>query len=152
VSATDRGMALPLAMLALVVIAALVSAGFTGALLEYRIGRNALYAVQAAAAAETGAALVLAEWEAHGLQLLAPGESAVPPAASLPGRAGYAPTVVRLNGELFEIRVDGTRTDAAGGLLARREASLIVRRADSAVAGAPPVRPLRNRAWSRGSP
>jgi hypothetical protein len=140
-------MALPLALLALVVIAAIVAGGFSAALLEQRIGRNMLYTVQAAGAAEAGVAAVVGGWEGYGLGLLAPGESAVLPAASLPGRTAYSPTVVRLNGELFLVRVAGIRSDADGGALARREAGLLVRVADSAISGAPPVWPLRNRPW-----
>ena len=140
-------MALPLALLALVVIAALVAGGFAAAHLEQRIGRNALYAVQAAGAAEAGAAAVMGGWDGHGLGLLAPGDSAVLATVPLPGRTAYAPTVSRLNGELFLVRVAGTRSDAGGGMLARREVGLLVRVADSAIPGAPPVRPLTNRAW-----
>jgi hypothetical protein len=146
-TAAQRGMALPLALLALVVIAALVAGGFAAALLEQRIGRNLLYAVQAAGAAEAGAAAVVSEWEAHGLGLLAPGDSAALPVASLPARAAYSPTVVRLNGDLFLVRVAGVRSDADGAALALREVGLLVRVADSALPGEPPVRPLRNRPW-----
>jgi hypothetical protein len=139
-------MALPLALLALVVIAALVAGGFTAAHLEQRIGRNTLYAVQAAGAAEAGAAAVVAGWEGLGLGLLAPGDSAVLPAAALPGLTAYSPTVVRLNGQLFLVRVAGIRRDADGGALARRQVGLLVRVADSAVPGAQPVWPHRYRA------
>jgi hypothetical protein len=141
-------MALPLALLGLVVIAALVAAGFASAHLEQRVGRNTLYAVQAAGAAEAGAVAVVGEWEGHGLELLAPGDSAVLPTVQLPGRTVYSPTVTRLNGELFLVQVEGTRSDAGGGMLARRKVGLLVRVADSAIPGAPPVWPLRNRAWS----
>jgi hypothetical protein len=141
-------MALPLALLALVVIAALVAGGFTAAHLEQRIGRNALYAVQAAGAAEAGAAAVVGGWEGLGLGFLAPGASAVLPAAALPGPTAYSPTVTRLNGELFLVQVEGTRSDAGGGMLARRDVGLLVRVADSTIPGAPPVWPLRNRSWS----
>jgi hypothetical protein len=140
-------MALPLALMALVVIAALVAGGFAGAVLEQRIGRNALYAVQAAAAADAGAAMVVGGWNAHGLNLLATGDSAVLPRVTLPGRSAYAARVLRLNGELFLVRAEGVRGDAAGGILARREVGLLVRPADSAEAGS--VRPLANRAWTR---
>jgi hypothetical protein len=139
-------MALPLALLALVVIAALVAGGFTAAHLEQRIGRNALYVVQAAGAAEAGAAAVVGGWEGLGLGFLAPGDSAVLPAAALPGPTAYSPTVVRLNGQLFLVRVAGIRSDADGGPLAWRQVGLLVRVADSALPGAPPVWPHRYRA------
>jgi hypothetical protein len=140
-------MALHLALLALVVIAALVAGGFAAAHLEQRIGRNSLYAVQAAAAAEAGAGAVVGGWDGYDLGLLAPGGSTALPAAPLTGHIAYSPTVTRLNGELFLVRVAGVRTDAGGGVLARREVGLLVRMADSAAPGAPPVRPLRDRAW-----
>jgi hypothetical protein len=140
-------MALPLALLALVVIAALLAGGFAAALLEQRMGRNLLYAVQAGGAAQAGALAVVSEWDDHGLSLLAPGDSAVLARAQLPGRAAYAPTVNRLNGELFLVRVEGTRSDADGRALARREVGLLLRTADSAGTGSLPVRPLGNRAW-----
>jgi hypothetical protein len=144
-------MALPLAILALVVIAGLVTGAFASALLEQRVGRNTLYAVQAAGAAEAGAAAVVGAWDAHGLTLLGPGQSLVLPGERLPGPSAYTPTVSRLNGELFLVRVEGVRTDAHGTPLARREIGLLLRVADSAAAGLPPVRPLANRAWIPGS-
>ena len=140
-------MALPLALLALVVIAALVAGGFAAALLEQRIGRNLLYAVQAEGAARAGAAAVVGEWDKHGLGLLAAGDSAELAAVPLPGRTVYTPTVGRLNAELFLVRVEGVRGDAGGEALARREVGLLVRKADSAAVGAPPVLPLANRSW-----
>jgi hypothetical protein len=141
-------MALPLTLLALTVVAALVAVGFGAALLEQRIGRNTLYAAQAAGAAEAGAAAaVVGEWDAHGLGLLAPGGTAVLPAVVLSGGTAYTPTVIRVNGHLFLVRVTALRRDGGGGVLARREVRLLLRAADSAVPGSPPVRPLLNRAW-----
>lgn len=140
-------MALPLALLALVVIAGLVAAAFASAFLEQRTGRNALYAVQAAGAAEAGAAEVVGGWETHNLSALAPGQSAVLPTVRLPGASAYTPTVSRLDGALFLVRVEGVRTDAAGTPLARRELVVVLRPADSVVAGYPPVGPLPHRAW-----
>jgi hypothetical protein len=138
-------MALPLAVMALVVLAALVACGFAGAVLEQRIGRNTLYAVQAAGAADAGAVMVVGGWSTHGLDLLATGDSAVLPRVPLSGRASYGATVSRLNGELFLVRSEGVRSDAAGGILARRNIGVVVRLPDSTAAG--PVRPLANRAW-----
>jgi hypothetical protein len=145
-------MALPLALFALVVIAALVGGAFAAAYLEQRAGRNALYAVQAAAAAEAGAAAVIGGWDGLGLGALAPGDSAVLGSVGLPGSGTYAPVVGRLNGELFLVRVEGTRTDAAGGVLARREVGVVVRVADSGGPGLPTVWPLPGRGWIPLSP
>jgi hypothetical protein len=137
-----------LALLTLIVIGAVVGGGFVLGLLEQRTGRNALYLVQAAGAAEAGAAAVVAEWQAHGLGALLPGDSASLAVVRLEGGAEYQATVHRLNAELFELRVAGTRTDADGGTLARRELGLVLRAADSAAAGESSVTPLANRAWT----
>lgn len=143
-----RGVVLPLALFAMVVIGALVAAGLALALLEQRAGRNTLYAVQAAGAAEAGAVAVVGGWAGHGLDGLLPGQSATLPAAALPGGTRYQASVHRLNARLFELRVTGTRTDADGGLLARRELGLVLRRGDSGAS----VAPLTDRAWSWTSP
>lgn len=141
-------MALPLAVFALVAMTALVAAEFAAAFLEQRLGRNTLHAVQALGAAEAGSASVVAGWEDHGLERLMPGDTAVLPTVRLAGGTAYSPKVSRLTGELFLVRVEGARLDASGGALARRELGLLVRRADSAAPGSPPVRPLANRSWT----
>ena len=143
----NRGMVLPLALLALVVIAALVAGVFASAYVEQRIGRNTLYAVQAAGAAEAGAAAVIGAWEAHGLSLLAPGESAVLPTEALPGSSAYTPSVRRLNDHLFLLEVEGIRADADARPLARRRLGAVLRSADSVAPGLPVVRPMAQRAW-----
>ena len=145
--AANRGLVLPLAILALVVIAALVACAFASAFLEQRIGRNTLYAVQAAGAAEAGAATVIGAWEAHGLGLLGPGESAVLPTEVLPGSSAYTPSVSRLNDRLFLLEVEGIRTDADARPLARRRLGVVLRSLDSAAGGPDGVRPLAQRAW-----
>jgi hypothetical protein len=142
----ERGMALPLSMFVLVVMSTAVGAAFVVALLEQRLGRNMLYAVQAAAAADAGVAAALAGWDATGAIALAPGATAALPGGTLPGPAAYALAFTRLNAELFLIRSEGTRLDAAGGVLARREVRAILKLADSAGA-LTPVRLLDGRAW-----
>jgi hypothetical protein len=142
----ERGMALPLAMFALVVMSTAIGAAFVVALLEQRLGRNVLYTVQAASAAEAGVAAVLGSWDDTGVIALAPGATTALPVGSLPGPAAYSPAVTRLNGELFLVRSEGTRLDANGGVLARREVAVVVRLADSA-ATPPGVRLLSDRPW-----
>ena len=145
--AANRGMVLPLALLALVVIAALVACAFATAYVEQRIGRNTLYAVQAAGAAEAGAAAVVGTWETLGLSLLGPGESTVLATEILPGSSAYTPSVRRLNDQLFLLEVEGIRVDADARSLARRRLGLVLRSADSAARGVPVVKPLAQRAW-----
>ena len=151
-TAERRGMVLPLALFALVVIGALVAGGLAFALLEQRTGQNTLYAVQAAGAAEVGAVAVVGQWDGLGLDALPPGGQAALPPAALAGGTSYHVTVHRLNPELFELRVAGTRSDAGGRLLARRELGLMLRRADSVAPGGPTVVPLADRAWGWMSP
>jgi hypothetical protein len=138
---------LPMALLALVVIAALVAGAFVSAYIEQRVGRNTLYAVQAAGAAEAGAAAVVGTWETQGLSLLGPGETRVLPTQALPGSSAYTPSVRRLNGQLFLLEVEGLRVDADGSPLARRRLGVLLRGADSIAPGIPGVKPLAQRAW-----
>jgi hypothetical protein len=147
-TARHRGLALPLALLSLVVIAGVVAGGFAIALLEQRAAGNTLYLVQAAAAADAGAAAAVGEWSNYGLEGLLPGDSAALPQVRLPGGSAYQATVQRLNAQLFEVRSIGRRSDASGATLAQREVGLFLRLADSATPGAPTVLPLTNRAWS----
>ncbi len=137
-------MALPLAMLALVVVAALIVAVFASARLELRMGRNAMYAAQAAGAADVGIGSVVSGWSGLGLEALAPGVALTLPGASLPDRTEYEAVVLRLNERLYRIGVTGFRRDADGLALATRQVELVVRLADSADSGA--VVPLM-RGW-----
>src|SRR5882724_10031595 len=63
----ERGMALAVAIFALVVIGALVAGAFYASTLEQRTGRNSMFAAEAAQAAETGPMAVLANWDAYAL-------------------------------------------------------------------------------------
>ena len=123
----ERGMALALAIFALVVVGALVAGAFLAGHLEQRSGRGTLYSEQAADAAEAGAAETLAAWDAATLNGLAPGDTAVFPPVPLGSRTSYRPAVTRLNGQLFLIRSFGTRADAGGGTLARRTVGIVAR-------------------------
>ena len=107
--ASERGMALALAIFALVVVGALVAGAFLAGHLEQRTGRSTLYAEQAADAAEAGAAETLASWDALDLNALAPGTTAAFPTVPLAGRSAYRPTVSRLNGQIFLVQSLGTQ-------------------------------------------
>lgn len=124
---SERGMALALAIFALVVVGALVAGAFLAGHLEQRTGRGTLYAAQAADAAEAGAAETLASWDAPTLNALAPGATAAFLPVPLGGRTAYRPTVTRLNGQLFLIQSLGTRANAEGGTLARRTVGIVAR-------------------------
>jgi hypothetical protein len=125
--ASERGMALAIAIFALVVVGALVAGAFLAGHLEQRTGRSTLYAEQAADAAEAGAAETLAAWDALDLNALAPGTTAAFPQVTLPGRSAYRPTVSRLNGQIFLVQSLGTRVNAGGNTLARRTIGIVAR-------------------------
>ena len=97
VTPPERGMALPLALFALVVIGAMVAGGFAAALLEQRIGRNTAprRAGRGGGRGRRGGGGGrmgrIRPWAAR------PGDSSVMPAIPLPGLAAYSPTVIRLN-------------------------------------------------------
>jgi hypothetical protein len=123
----ERGMALAVAIFALVVIGALVAGTFFTGQLEQRTGRNTLYAAEAAQASEAGAPLVLADWDQFNLNNLPVSDSLILSSSSLGTRIAYKPTVVRLNTDLFLIRTLGTRTGASGTVLAQRSVGTLVR-------------------------
>jgi hypothetical protein len=123
----ERGMALAVAIFALVVIGALVAGTFFTGQLEQRTGRNSVYAIEAAQAAEAGSPLVLSDWDQFNLNNLPNGDSLILPTQSLGTRISYKPTVTRLNSDLFLVRTLGTRSGASGTVLAQRSVGTLVR-------------------------
>ena len=81
--ADERGMALAVAIFALVVIGALVAGAFFAGQMEQRTGRNTLYAAEAAQAAEAGATTILADWDQFNLNNIVVGDSTVLATTSL---------------------------------------------------------------------
>jgi Tfp pilus assembly protein PilX len=138
----ERGIALLVAIFALAVVGALVAAAFQIGLLEQRIGRNSVYAAEAAEAAEAGAALVLADWEAYpDIGALAVAESVTLARTRLGDHVDFQPTLVRLTDGLYLVRSQGTRTDAAGNVLAQRSVATLARTTAEGVV------PLDQRSW-----
>jgi hypothetical protein len=138
----ERGMALAVVLLALTVIGALVAMAFHVGHLEHRIGRSSLNSAQALEAAEAGVAVVLGDWETFPqLGALAINETTALPAIALGDHAAFQATVLRLTDGLYLIRSQGTRSDAAGGLLAQRLVGMLAR-AEGGV-----VVPLMQRSW-----
>jgi hypothetical protein len=123
----EQGIALVVAVLALVVIGALVAGTFFAGRLEQRGGLNSLHAAQAFEAAEAGMATTLAGWTPSALNARPIGVDTVLPVGSLGGGNGFTTTVTRLNPTLFYIRSEGQRRALAGDTLARRTLGLLVR-------------------------
>jgi hypothetical protein len=122
----ERGMALAVAIFALIVIGALVAGAFFAGHLEQRTGRNTLYAAQAADAAEIGVSKVLSDWDQFNLNNLAVG---VPTSigTTTTGRIRYTQDVRRLNNDLFLVQSLGSRLDASGNTLAKRSVAMVSR-------------------------
>lgn len=127
VAADERGIALAIAVFALVVIGALVAGTFFAGRLEQRTGLNTMFAEQSFELAEAGATDVLANWAPGTFNTLAPGaDTTLPPVALAPFQV-YVPTVTRLTPDLFFVRATGQRLDADGGVLAERTVGLLAR-------------------------
>jgi hypothetical protein len=126
--ADERGMALAVAIFALVVVGALVAGAFFAGNLEQSSGRNAVYAAEAADAAEAGAAAALADWDQFNLNNLAiNGSQTIVLSTSLGSKISVTPTVVRLNDEMFLIRTFAKRTGAGGATLDQRTVAELAR-------------------------
>lgn len=117
----ERGIALAVAVFALVIIGALVAGTFFAGRLEQRGGRNSVYAAQAFEAAEAGIVAPIAPWNPawnsmavrDSIQL---GTTQLGASASLV----YQPTIVRVSDNNFLIRAEGRRVGADGEILAQR--------------------------------
>jgi hypothetical protein len=123
----ERGMALALAIFALVVIGALVAGAFYASTLEQRTGRNSIYAAEAAQAAETGPITVLGSWNQYVNNNMAIGAAGTPITASLGSSLTYTVTPTRLNNNLFLLTSLGTRVDGSGNELARSSVATLAR-------------------------
>ena len=123
----ERGIALAVAVLALVVIGALVAGTFFAGRLEQRGGQNTVYSAQAFEAAEAGVIATITGWDPNVHGAGAVGADVALPLTSLGGQASYTPTVTKLNSSLFLIRSRGERATPGGNILARRLLGSLVR-------------------------
>jgi len=121
-----RGVALPLALFTLVIVAVMITAVFYVGRLEQRMGYNSLASTQAFEAAETGVTAVLSGWNPTTYNALASGTTLTLPSVTVGSNAIYTPTIVRLNTNLFLIRVEG-RFLVAGEAITRRQVARLVR-------------------------
>ncbi len=116
----ERGIALVMAVFAIVVIGALVAGTFYAGRLEQRTGLNAMSGAQSFEAAEAGLADVLDNWDPTVYNAMANGDTLTLQSVSMGGRTGYVQRVTRLNDNLFQIVSAGARTDAGGNIMAQR--------------------------------
>jgi hypothetical protein len=125
----ERGMALALAVFALVVIGALVAGTFFAGRLEQQSGQNTLYAGQASEAAEAAIAQSLGGGLSSSdmLSLAAGGGSTTLSSVSLGAHAAGKSSLSRLTKTVWLLRGDGELHDAGGTVLARRSVGQLIR-------------------------
>jgi hypothetical protein len=142
-----RGIALAMALFALVVVGALVAASFFVGRLEQQSGQNAFFAFQAAEAAEAGMSDAIANLTEPVLQAVVVGGTLPLTDVALGDRVLGTALVVRLTGSLFLIRSTGHRLDAAGNELATRTLGSLVRLVPDSISGTVVVRRISERSW-----
>ena len=128
----ERGVALALAVFALVVIGALVAGIFFAGRLEQQSGQNAVYAGQANEAAEAGIGRTVTGLSSATLQAMPvdPTQTTSYAATTSFGATGahatYSTTVRRLTDNVWLVESLGKRTDKAGTELARRSLGQLI--------------------------
>ena len=109
----ERGMALPLAVFALVIIGALVAGIFFTGRVEQRSGTNTAASAQAFEAAEAGVTTVLSRWTAGNYSAVQPGYSTSIARTSLGGKAAFNAEIERISRETFLLTVEGEQFRSA---------------------------------------
>jgi hypothetical protein len=123
----ERGIALAMAVFALVIIGVLVAGAFFSGRLEQRGGTNSVMAAEAFEAAEGGLAYTLNDgWVTSTFNALAPGTSSVQPPVPIGTAAQATATVTRLNPAVYLVQSEGQRL-IAGNVVARRLLGTLVR-------------------------
>ena len=122
----ERGVALAMAIFALVIIGILVAGSFFAGRLEQQSGQNTLFAAQAAEAAEAGIGDALGDYSATTLQGLLVGTNGLTTTSILASGISYTRSVDRLTDGLFLYRSVGTR-QSAGATVATRSVGTLVR-------------------------
>ncbi len=108
----ERGVALAVAVFALVVIGGLVGGAFFLGMQEQRVGLNTLKHQQAFAAAQEGAQLEVANWNTTSYNTLTVGDSASYSGQLTKSAGWYRGSVFRLNDLMFLVRSEGFSPDS----------------------------------------
>lgn len=122
----ERGMALAVAIFAIVIIGMLVAGVFYASYLEQRTGENTLYSQQAFEAAESGMTDVMSNWD-YAVYSAFPVDSPRALASVTLGRTRYTPSVTKLTSTLFLVSATGEQLDGGGAVLARRMLGMLGR-------------------------
>src|SRR4051812_33178662 len=123
----ERGIALAVAIFALVVIGLLVAGTFFAGRLEQQSGENAFYANQAGEAAQAALTQTLQTTSAATLAAIAPGASSSGLSMSLAGHSGGTTTIKGLTSSVWLVTAIGSKTNASGTQLATRSLAQLVR-------------------------
>jgi hypothetical protein len=142
-----RGMALAMALFALIVVGALVATAFFVGRLELQSGQNAFFAMQAVEAAEAGMSDAIAGVTEASLQSVPTAGTLALPDLGLGDGVTASRVVVRLTGSLYLVRATGRRLDAAGNDLAVRSLGSLVKLVPDSSSGTNVVRRIRERSW-----
>ena len=142
-----RGMALALAVFALVIIGGLVASNFFVALLEQQSGRNVRLAGEAAGIAEGELWEVTPEVSAASLLGLPIGGNLEISSGLIRPGLSVQQKVDRLADNLFLVQSRAIRTDGAGNPLAARSVGLLAHLVPDSLSGTQILRPIDQRAW-----
>jgi hypothetical protein len=123
----ERGIALAVAIFALVVIGALVAGTFFAGRLEQQSGENAFFANQAAEAAQAALTQTIQTTSAATLLAIPTGTTSSGASASLAGRASAISTIKPLTSSVWLVTAIGFKTDAGGNKLASRSLAQLIR-------------------------
>jgi hypothetical protein len=143
----EQGIALPIAIFALVVMAALVGGSFFAGRLEQQSGSNTLFVAQAAEAAEAGLVEALSAVSSSVLVALPLGAPLNLGAMSFSNGFRVERQVSRLTSTLFLVRSLAARQDASGFDLAVQTVGSLLHLVPDPLGGSPIVAPLRQRSW-----
>ena len=122
----ERGVALAVAIFAIVIIGMLVAGVFYASYLEQRTGENTLYAQQAFEAAESGMADAMSNWN-QSVYGAFPVDTPQALASVTTGRTRYTPISTRLNSELFLVSARGEQRVQRGAGFARQNVEGLAR-------------------------
>jgi hypothetical protein len=120
----ERGIALAVAIFALVVIGILVAGSFFAGRLEQQSGQNTFFATQAAEAAEAGISDGMGSSTPATLQAIPVGRSSASTTVSLGSGVSYTESVDRLTSSIYLYRSIGSRQSAGATVATRSVGSL----------------------------
>jgi hypothetical protein len=127
----ERGIALAVAVFALVVIGAVVAVTFFAGRLEQQTGQNTMYASQASEAAEAALIDALGAQDASTLTALPNDPTQTTSLGAYTGPTGSyvtaSRTIRRLGDNLFLFQAVGSRTNGSGSTVATRSLSQLIR-------------------------